>query len=111
MLAKTYKITAEYRGVKVSNNVVVKKLVLKAKNAKFKAKKVKKYKVSLKTSSGKAVAGKQISLKVKGKTYKVKTNAKGVATFKIKNLKKVGKFKATITYKKLSVKKTIQIKR
>lgn len=112
LTAKTYKITAEYKGVKVSNNVVVKKLLLKAKNAKFKkAKKVKKYKVSLKTSSGKAVAGKQISLKVNGKTYKVKTNSKGEATFKIKNLKKVGKFKATISYQKLSVKKTIRIKR
>ena len=112
LLAKTYKITAEYKGVKVSNNVVVKKLVLKAKNAKFKkAKKVKKYKVSLKTSTGKAVAGKQIFLKVKGKTYKAKTNAKGVATFKIKNLKRIGKFKATISYQKLSVKKTIRIKR
>ena len=112
LMPKTYKITVEYKGVKVSNNVVVKKLVLKAKNAKFKkAKKVKKYKVTLKTSSGKAVTGKKITLKVKGKTIKAKTNSKGVATFKIKNLKKVGKFKATITYQKLSIKKTIKIRR
>ncbi|MEE3491141.1 MAG: peptidoglycan-binding domain-containing protein, partial [Methanobrevibacter sp.] len=38
-------------------------------------------------------------LKVKGKTYKATTNSKGKAVFKIKNLKKKGTFKATITYK------------
>ena len=41
----------------------------------------------------------QITLKVKGKTYKAKTNNKGKATFKIKNLKKKGTFKATIKFK------------
>ena len=111
LLPGTYTITAEYKGVKVSNKVAVKQ-ILKAKNAKFKkSKKVKKYKVTLKTSSGKAIKGKKITLKVKGKTYKAKTNKKGVATFKIKNLKKVGKFKATIRYLKTSIKKTITVRR
>ena len=108
---KTYNITAEYKGVSVSNKIVVKH-VLKAKNAKFKkSKKVKKYKVSLKTSSGKAIKGKKITLKIKGKTYTSKTNKKGVATFKIKNLKKVGKFKATVKYLKSTIKKTITVRR
>lgn len=111
LLPKTYTITAEYKGVKVSNKVVVKQ-ILKAKNTKFKkAKKVKKYKVTLKTSAGKAIKGKKITLKVKGKTYKAKTNSKGVAKFKIKNLKKVGKYKATIKYLKTSIKKTIKVKK
>lgn len=111
LLPKTYSITAVYKGVKVSNKVVVKQ-ILKAKNAKFKkSKKVKKFKATLKTSKGKAIAGKKVTLKVKGKTYKAKTNKKGVATFKIKNLKKVGKFKATIKYLKTSIKKTIKVRR
>jgi hypothetical protein len=38
-------------------------------------------------------------LKVNGKTYKAKTNAKGKAVFKIKKLSKKGKFKATIKFK------------
>ena len=40
----------------------------------------------------------KITLKVKGKTFSAKTNAKGQATFKITNLKKKGTFKATVTY-------------
>ena len=41
----------------------------------------------------------KVTLKVKGKTYKATTNSKGKATFKIKNLKKKGKYTAVITYK------------
>ena len=41
----------------------------------------------------------KLTLKIKGKTYKATTNAKGKATFKIKNLKKKGTFKATIKFK------------
>jgi len=111
LLPKTYTIKAEYKGCTVSNKIVVKQ-ILKANNAKFKkSKKVKNFKVTLKTSSGKAISGKKITLKVKGKTYTAKTNKKGVATFKIKNLKKVGKFKATIKYLKTSIKKTITVRR
>lgn len=40
-----------------------------------------------------------VTLKVKGKTYKVKTNSKGKATFKITKLTKKGTYKAAITYK------------
>ena len=41
----------------------------------------------------------KLYLKVNKKTYTAKTNSKGKATFKIKNLKKKGTFKATVTYK------------
>ncbi|WP_407413038.1 hypothetical protein [Methanobrevibacter sp.] len=37
-------------------------------------------------------------MKIKGKTYKAKTNAKGKATFKIKKLTKKGNHKAVIKY-------------
>lgn len=73
------------------------KIIAKKKTFK-KAKKVKKYTVTLKVN-GKALAKKQLTLKIKGKTYKAKTNAKGNAVFKIKKLSKKGKFKATVTFK------------
>lgn len=41
----------------------------------------------------------KVTLKVMGKTYKVKTNSKGKATFKFKKLTKRGKYKAKITFK------------
>lgn len=84
--------------VKITINKEKTKLV--AKNKKFKkAKKVKKYTIVLKNSKGKAIKKVKVTLKVKGKMYTVKTDSKGKATFKIKNLKKKGKFKSTITFK------------
>ena len=73
------------------------KLTAKKKTFK-KAVKVKKYTVTLKVN-GKALAKKTLYLKIKGKTFKAKTNAKGNAVFKIKKLSKKGKFKATVTFK------------
>ena len=76
------------------------KLKIKAKKKTFKLKtKVKKYTITLKNNVGKAMKKTVVRLKIKGKTYKAKTNKKGKATFKIKNLKKKGTFKATIKYK------------
>jgi hypothetical protein len=70
-----------------------------AKNKKFKVKtKVKKYAVTMKDNIGNVMKNVKVSLKIKGKTYRATTDAKGKATFKIKNLKKKGKFKATVTF-------------
>lgn len=68
----------------------------------FKKSATKKYTVTLKTvknADGKTylASGKKITLKINGKTYTAKTNAKNQATFTIK-LTKVGKFKAVIKY-------------
>ena len=87
--AKTAKITIN----KEKTKIVAKKKTFK------KAKKVKKYTVTLKNSKNKAVKKVKVILKVKGKTYTAKTSKKGKATFKIKNLKKKGTFKATIKFK------------
>ena len=106
---KTYKITVEYKGYKVSNKIKVKS-VIKAKNlSKKRAKKIK-YTATLKTSKGKALKGKKVTFKIKGKTYKAKTNKRGVAKVYLKNLK-VGKHKITIKYVKSTVKRTIKIKK
>ena len=110
LLPKTYILTCEYKGVKVSSNVVVKQ-ILKASNKKFKRYKVKKYTATLKTSKGKAIKGKTVKFKVNGKTYKAKTNKNGMASIKIKNLFKTGKYKVVITYLKTSIKKTVRIVR
>jgi hypothetical protein len=66
--------------------------------------KTKKYTVTLKTTKGSSAdgkvyfgAGKKVTLKINGKTYTAKTNAKGQATFSLKITKK-GKFTASIKY-------------
>ena len=66
--------------------------------------KTKKYTVTLKTIKGSSIdgktylaAGKKVTLKINGKTYTAKTNAKGQATFSLKITKK-GKFTASIKF-------------
>ena len=91
-----------YKSASASAKVIVKKAKPKitAKKKTFKQKtKVKKYTVTLKNNIGKVLKNKKLTLRVKGKTYKAKTNKKGKATFKIKNLKKKGKYTAVIKFK------------
>ena len=62
-----------------------------------------KLKATLKYRTGKVLKGKTITFKFKGKTYKAKTNKKGVAVVKIKKksfktLKKGKKYKVTVAY-------------
>ena len=66
--------------------------------------KTKKYTVTLKSIKGASAdgktyfaAGKKVTMKINGKTYTAKTNAKGQATFSLKITKK-GKFAASIKY-------------
>jgi hypothetical protein len=113
---KTYTITAEYYGVKVSNKVTVKNII-NAKNNKVKrSKKVNNVKVSLKKVNGKYIKGKVLKIKFNKKTYKVKTNKKGTATWKVKKsmLKKlkIGKtYKYQVAYGKDVVTKKLSIKK
>ena len=91
-----------YNPVSISAKITVNKEKTKiiAKNKKFKkSQKTKRYAILLKNSKGNAVKKVNVSLKIKGKTYTTKTNAKGKAVFKIKKLNKKGTFKATVTYK------------
>ncbi len=107
--AKSYTITATYKGFKVSNKVVVKP-VLTAKNISKKKSKTTKFTAKLVNSKGKVVKGKKITFKFKGKTYKIKTNKKGIATLTLKNLK-VGKYTIKTTYGKSTIKNTIKIRK
>ena len=104
-----YSVTVTYKGYSVKNTITVKN-VLKAKSiTKKKAKKIK-YSASLKSSKGKVITGKKITFKIKGKTYWAKTNKKGIANVKFKNLK-VGKYKITVKYLNSQVKTTLKVKK
>lgn len=84
---------------KINKKVTKKATKIIAKKKTFKAKKkVKKYTITLKAGK-KPVKKVKVTLKIKGKIYKAKTNAKGKAIFKIKNLKKKGTYKAIIKFK------------
>ena len=114
--AGTHSIEIRYKGASAKNKVVVKHLVsLKSASIKKSAKKLV-LTASLAKVNGKYLKNKRIVFKFKGKTYKAKTNSKGVAKVIIKKsvLKKlkVGKKVAyQATYLKDTVKKTAKVKR
>ena len=112
---KKYTMTTTYNGKSVKNTVTVKQ-VLKAKKVTVKktAKKLT-LKATLKIN-GKLQKGKQITFKFNGKTYKVKTNKKGVAQKTlnkkiIKKLKKGKTYTVKVTYKKDTIKTTVKVKK
>jgi hypothetical protein len=94
----SYIIYAQYKDFKVGNYVTVKD-VLKGKTGKGKVKQNSKIKFKVKFL-GKKKKNKLIKVKFNKKTYKARTNKKGIATFKLKNPKKAGKFKVVVMYKK-----------
>ena len=68
------------------------------------------FKATLKGVDGKVLKNAAVIFKVNGKKVKtVKTNAKGIAVFKLTNLPK--KYKVTATYGKVSQTKTVTVKR
>lgn len=96
--------------VKVTKKATTLKIAKKT----FKKKATKKLTATLK-SSGKAIKNKKITFKVNGKTYSAKTNAKGVATVKIKLTKKgtfkyTAKFAGDAAYKAVSKTNKIKVK-
>jgi predicted outer membrane repeat protein len=134
-----YAITAEYKGVKVTNKVTIKQLI-KAKKAKVKkSKKVNKIKVKTKKVNGKYLKGKKLKLTIKKvsksksksaastsgksaskskskKVLKAKINKKGKATFKLtkkfmKKLKPGKKYTYTVSYGNDQVTKKLKVKK
>ena len=112
----TYIIKVYYKGTYVNRKVIIKPIVtFKAVKVKRSAKKLV-LTASLKKVNGKYIKGKYVTFKFNGKTYKAKTNSKGVAKVTIKRsvLKKlrVGKkIKIQATYLKDTVKRTVKVKR
>ncbi|WP_296882838.1 Ig-like domain-containing protein [uncultured Methanobrevibacter sp.] len=112
---KTYKAQAFYGDLKATNKVVVKSIIsAKNINAKKSAKSIM-IKVTLKKVNNKYLKNKKVTLKFNKKTFKARTNKKGVVTFTIKknvyNKLKVGKkYSYQVTYVKSTVKKTIKLK-
>ena len=82
--------------VKVTVKKQSAKITPAKKSYKFKANAKKTVKVTLKNAKGKAIKGKTVTLKIKNKTFKAKTNAKGVASIKVKFTKK-GKYTAKVS--------------
>ena len=126
LVPKTYTAKISFAGnanylassttAKVTVKKATPKMTAKAKTFKVKVK-TKKYTITLKNNKGKVLKNTKVTLKVNKKTFTAKTNKKGVATFKITNLKKKGKFTAVIKYagskyyNKLSKKATITVKK
>ena len=108
---KKHTITVAYKGFTTKNTVTVKSVVKPVKKTVKVKKTAKKLKIKVKLKGKKVLKKKRVYLKFKGKTYKAKTNKKGIATFKvpkkvIKKLKKGKKYKAVFTYKAKGMKNT-----
>ena len=91
-----------YEKTSINSKIIIKKASLKliTKQKSFKSKiKTKKYTVNLKDNFNSPVKKTTLILKLKGKTFKVKTNNKGQATFKITKLTKKGKYNAKVIFK------------
>ena len=103
--------------VERNKNVANKKINVKVVNPKIKTikskiKRNKNLQVSFKTHDNKAIKNTKVTLKIKGKTYTVKTNNKGIVKLKLKVKKGTYKvktaFKSPAKYGKTT--KTLKIK-
>ena len=97
----TYAGSDIYMKATATAKVTVNKLTpkLTASKATFKAKdKAKKYTATLKTNKNLVMKNTKLLIKVNGKTYSAKTNAKGIATFNLNKLTKKGTYSATVNY-------------
>ena len=113
-LPKTYTIKTTYNGKTYTNTVTVKQVLSASKVTVKKTAKKFTLKAKLKIN-GKLIKGKYIKFKFNGKTYKVKTNAKGIAqkTFNkkfIKKLKKGKTYTVKVTYLKDTIKTIVKVK-
>ena len=113
-IPKKYTITTTYKGKSVKNTVTVKQVLKTSKVTVKKTAKKFTLKATLKIN-GKLVKGKLITFKFNGKTYKVKTNSKGIAQKTlnkkiIKKLKKGKTYAVKVTYLKDTIKTTVKVK-
>ena len=107
LMPKIFSISASYKGFTVKNNVTVKPTVITKSLSKKKAKIIK-FTAKLVNYKGSVLKYKYVTFKFKGKTYKRKTNANGIATLSLNNLKRA-KYTVYSSYGKLTVKNTITV--
>ena len=111
---KKYTIITKFKDKTYKNTVTVKQVLTTKKVTVKKTAKKFTLKATLKIN-GKLVKGKVIKFKFNGKTYKVKTNKKGIAQKTltkniIKNLKKGKTYTVKVTYLKDIIKTTVKVK-
>ena len=99
---KSYSISAEANGLKTTNKLKVKQVIKAKKVTKVKKSRTTKIKITLKGK--KPYKKKKLTIKFNGKKYKIKTNKKGVAKFKVtkkmlKKFKNGKKVKYTVIFK------------
>ena len=100
-LVASFNGAAGLLGSSATGKLTVKKNAVKiaAKTKKVKKSKAKKAKVQITVKAGKtALKKKLVTITINKKTYKAKTNAKGIATFKVKLPKKAKKYKYTVKF-------------
>ena len=105
-----YTVITKFEDVKVKNKITVKTTLI-TKNKSKKVKKSAKFKIKVLNSKGKAYKNQLVKVKFKGKSYKLKTNKKGIAIFKIPKKLKVGKYKIKTTYKELTNSNRITVRK
>ena len=105
-----YTLTASYKNCIVSNKLTVKTTLI-TKNIKVKKGKTIKFTAKLLNTQGKILKNKKIKFAFNGKTYKIKTNRKGIAALKIAKKLKAGKYKIKTKYGKLTVSNKITVKK
>jgi hypothetical protein len=104
-----YTIKASYGTTSVSNKITVKSTIITKDITVKKGKRIR-FSAKLLNSNGKILKNKKLTFKFKGKTYKIKTNSKGIATLNIINPYKVGTYKIYTTYGSLTVKNNVKIR-
>ena len=92
-LTKSFNLSEIFKPKKIKSTIIAKNKVF-SKKAKTKL-----YSVILKDNNGYIIKKSKVSLKIKGKLFKAKTNNKGKATFKIRKLNKKGTYKAKVIFK------------
>ena len=105
-----YDVFSQYGDVIVKNRITVKTTLI-TKNLSKKVKKSAKFKVRVLNSKGKAYKNQLVKIKFKGKTYKLKTNKKGIVSFNIPKNLKVGKYTIKTTYNALTNTNKIIVKK
>lgn len=100
-----------YAGNITSKNKITVKSLFKTKNINKAYKKSSKFTVQIIKQKGKSVSKQIVKITFKGKTYKIKTNLKGIAKFNIPKNLKIGKYVIKTSYNGCSVKNQITVKR